>query len=98
MKRLNLLLLFFLVATLANAKIYKWVDENGSTHFSDKPYSSKAREVQIKGTGITVSGDGEPEEPQPVAKQPAKPIEKKSLTAREKKAEKEGQTPDEKGS
>ena len=89
MKRLNLLLLFFLLATLANAKIYKWVDENGSTHFSDKPYSPKAREVQIKGTGITVSGDGEPGEPEPEVKKPDKPARKENSVAKEKFAEKE---------
>jgi hypothetical protein len=40
--------------TFSYATIYKWVDEKGVTHFSDKPSSTKAEKVEIKGTGITV--------------------------------------------
>lgn len=35
--RAGLVLLLLLVATLAHATVYKWVDENGKVHFSDKP-------------------------------------------------------------
>jgi hypothetical protein len=45
-----------------DAKIYKWVDENGTIHFSDKPYSGDAKEVNVKGTGISVSGTSTPTE------------------------------------
>ena len=89
MKRLNLLLLFLLATTLANGKIYKWVDENGSTHFSDKPYSSEAREVQIKGTGISVARDEEAEKPQPAVEKPSRPAKKEKIVAKEKRTDKE---------
>ena len=54
MKKLFLISAFILLSTTANAKIYKWVDENGSVHFSDKPYSQEAKEVKVQGTGISV--------------------------------------------
>jgi hypothetical protein len=44
--------------TLSYAAIYKWVDENGTTHFSDKPSSSIAEKVEIKETGISVQKPG----------------------------------------
>jgi len=54
MKKLLLISAFILLSTSVNAKIYKWVDENGSIHFSDKPYSQDAKEVKVQGTGISV--------------------------------------------
>jgi hypothetical protein len=54
MKRLLSLAALVLLATAVHAKTYKWVDENGSIHFSDKPYSQDAKEVQVQGTGISV--------------------------------------------
>ena len=54
MKKLFLISAFILLSTSVNAKIYKWVDENGSVHFSDKPYSQEAKEVKVQGTGISV--------------------------------------------
>ena len=54
MKKLLLISILVLLSTTANAKIYKWVDENGSIHFSDKPYSQDAKEVNVQGTGISV--------------------------------------------
>ena len=32
----------------AIAEIYKWVDENGKVHFSDKPINDKSKQVQMK--------------------------------------------------
>jgi len=54
MKKLLFISVLVLLSTTANAKIYKWVDENGSIHFSDKPYSQDAKEVNVQGTGISV--------------------------------------------
>ena len=54
MKKLLLISALVLLSATANAKIYKWVDENGSVHFSDKPYSQDAKEVNVQGTGISV--------------------------------------------
>ena len=41
-------------------KIYKWVDETGTVHFSDKPYAEEAKEVNVKATGIRVTGNETP--------------------------------------
>jgi len=32
----------------ASAEVYRWVDENGRVHYSDKPVSDKAKTVDIK--------------------------------------------------
>lgn len=34
----------------AMAGVYKWVDENGKVHFSDKPMSDKAKPMKLKST------------------------------------------------
>jgi len=52
MKIFILTLLTVLLAMPAQAEIYKWVDHNGTIHFSDKPTSEQARKVQIRETGI----------------------------------------------
>ena len=54
MKKLLLISVLVLLSATANAKIYTWVDENGSVHFSDEPYSQDAKEVNVRGTGISV--------------------------------------------
>ncbi len=45
-----IVLLSFLLAisSIAQAKIYKWVDENGKTHFSDKPPENSDNTVVLK--------------------------------------------------
>lgn len=30
------------------AKVYRWVDENGKVHYSDKPFDDKSQEVEMK--------------------------------------------------
>jgi len=37
-----------LFSLTANAEIYKWTDENGKVHFSDKPVGEKAKALDIK--------------------------------------------------
>ena len=54
MKIIVLAALFLVITIMADAKIYKWVDENGTTHFTDKVYTDKAKEVIIQGTGINI--------------------------------------------
>ncbi|WP_299880819.1 tetratricopeptide repeat protein [uncultured Cocleimonas sp.] len=39
-----------LSSTLANAQMYKWIDANGQTHFSDKPHVS-AKKIKVDGSG-----------------------------------------------
>jgi hypothetical protein len=50
MKYILLLIVLIASTTAAEAKIYKWVDENGSVHFSDRPYSREAKEIQVRDT------------------------------------------------
>ncbi|GIU30027.1 DUF4124 domain-containing protein [Shewanella schlegeliana] len=45
--RIGLALLLLLAATFAHATIYKWVDEDGTVHFSDKPVKN-AEVVELK--------------------------------------------------
>jgi len=33
---------------MAHAEIYRWTDENGKVHFSDKPIGDKAKKIDIK--------------------------------------------------
>ena len=52
--RLQLVSFFcFCLATITSlschsAQVYKWVDENGKTHYSDKPYDEKSETIQIR--------------------------------------------------
>jgi hypothetical protein len=48
MRRLPLLLLLGVCASAWSATVYKWVDDNGVTHFSDQP-NPKAEKLQISG-------------------------------------------------
>ena len=58
------LILVVLLATLtggvARAAIYKWVDENGSMHFSDKPPQTKPAEVYTPGPVNTYKDETTP--------------------------------------
>lgn len=62
-------ILFALVAVSANAEIYKWTDENGQIHYSDKKPKAQKDAKQIKvntGKGNTAnSGGGSSNEPKP---------------------------------
>lgn len=49
---------------VANAEIYKWTDEQGRVHYSDKPVNKTAKEVQLRKQNITTT---------PAAKQHATP-------------------------
>ncbi|MCL1147486.1 DUF4124 domain-containing protein [Shewanella sp. 10N.261.52.F9] len=45
--RVSLILLLLLCTAFAHATVYKWVDEKGNVHFSDKPVKN-AEEVEFK--------------------------------------------------
>lgn len=52
-------LIVLLVALPAAAELYRWTDENGKVHFSDRPVSDDAEELEVKappklGQGNTV--------------------------------------------
>jgi hypothetical protein len=59
MHSLVLTALLLVITTTAHAKIYRWVDENGTTHYSDKAYTETAKEVEIRETGIDIQKTGE---------------------------------------
>jgi len=74
-------LAFFLIlfTLIAQAKIYRWTDNNGTVHFSDKPYSENAQEIKINETGIELdeaSDDDKPEQPAATAPVADKPFQK----------------------
>src|SRR5580658_4196629 len=48
MRGLPLLLLLIMSASASSATVYKWVDDNGVTHFSDQP-NPKAQKLEITG-------------------------------------------------
>lgn len=42
MRAILIIIFIVFLSTFACAEIYKWVDENGRIHFSDKPQNPKA--------------------------------------------------------
>lgn len=44
----GILLLVFIYLSPLQAEIYKWVDENGKTHYGDKPQTTDAEKIEIK--------------------------------------------------
>ena len=73
MRTAALAILLVIFVSAAQAKIYRWVDENGSVHFSDKPYSEKAEEIIILETGIDLdkTPDAEKEDQPATTESPA---------------------------
>ena len=50
MKTAALLLLCVLNGSFASANVYKWVDENGVTHYSqNKPVATETTQIKVKG-------------------------------------------------
>ena len=89
MRTIALAVLLVLFASTAQAKIYRWVDKNGTVHFSDKPYSENAQEIEINETGIELDEapvDEEQEQPAitaPVAEKPLQQPASKDKTTRD---------------
>ena len=48
MPKTLLLIVTFAVAATASAEIYKWTDDQGNTHYSDKPPATQAEVLDIK--------------------------------------------------
>lgn len=44
----GLLFISFAIFIPFSAQVYKWVDEHGKTHYSDKPHDEKSESVQIR--------------------------------------------------
>ncbi|MCU7828695.1 MAG: DUF4124 domain-containing protein [Candidatus Thiodiazotropha sp. (ex Myrtea sp. 'scaly one' KF741663)] len=56
------LLLLCLTALQADAAVYKWTDENGRVHFSDRPVHEAAEEKKIRATPKGASSQGLPQD------------------------------------
>jgi S1-C subfamily serine protease len=54
-----LILLMFVTSLSVEAKLYKWVDENGETHFSQTPPLDRNQEFESKNLGSTPEMDPE---------------------------------------
>lgn len=46
--RLYLAFLLCLLSFSAHTKVYKWTDENGKVHYSDKPIDEKSQQIKMK--------------------------------------------------
>lgn len=46
---------FYILTSISNAEVYKWVDENGKVHFSDKKIQPTAEEVEIKSNNSSLN-------------------------------------------
>ena len=42
-----MILVFIFSSGFTNAGVFKWVDENGNTHFGDRPQSKSVKEIKI---------------------------------------------------
>lgn len=51
------LLLIFLLPSLVIAELYRWTDENGQVHFSDRPHESHSEQVELKAPPLIGQGD-----------------------------------------
>lgn len=83
MRKTLLAFLLVMITVTVQAKIYRWVDENGSVHFSDKPYSEKAQEIVIQETGIELDGAPAAETEKPVPRTPPETEERPAATKKE---------------
>jgi hypothetical protein len=53
------LLGFIFLNGVVHAEVFKWVDENGKVHYSDRKISSKAQKVNVKTGAQTLGQDGQ---------------------------------------
>ncbi len=61
MKQLLLLLLYVTLLPLQAATVYKWVDDDGQVHYSNKPAHRNAEEIRVRDVYID-SGTSKPDE------------------------------------
>ena len=81
--RLTFFILLFAFGGLAAAEMYKWVDERGNTHFSDKPMGGDSK--AYKPPPIPTVPAAGPSGPLPPVKQTAKDTKYKSIAVVEPK-------------
>lgn len=51
------LLLIFLLPSLVIAELYRWTDENGQVHFSDRAQQSDSEQIELKAPPLIGQGD-----------------------------------------
>jgi glutaredoxin len=56
----TLALALLLCSVAASAQVFKWVDANGKTHYSDKPPPATAKQAQVTNASTGVSTEGMP--------------------------------------
>lgn len=89
MKLLSMIIVFALMAATSHAKIYKWVDENGTIHFSDKAYTLDAKEIKVRGTGLEVEKNAEQGQKQPSSRPAAQKRDDQATVEKKAKPEPE---------
>jgi hypothetical protein len=55
MRKISGLLILFFFASMTNAEIYKWTDEQGQIHFGDKPANKSAKQIQLRKQNISTT-------------------------------------------
>jgi len=58
MKACFSLLMFIFITSIANAEIYRWIDKDGKTQFSDRPLDSKTEKVKVDTQRNSYGGGG----------------------------------------
>lgn len=90
-----LLTLIFLIPPLLHAEVYKWTDENGQVHFTDRPRQAKSdqvEEVKIHSTnqaGISHDRKAKREKLLDVFQEEREDAAAEKMTLREKRKERE---------
>lgn len=86
------LAILVLITSIANAQVYKWIDEHGKTQYSDRPPSpgeaQNEKKINIK-TGISSTDDSEPAANKSLAEQKAE-FEKRRQQRQEQEAKQQG--------
>jgi hypothetical protein len=52
------LFIFVFITSIANAEIYRWIDKDGKTQFSDRPQNSKTEKVKVDTQRNSYGGGG----------------------------------------
>ena len=90
MLRFGLTLLFVLAPILAHAQLYKWVDENGHTQYSDRPPPAGVKSEKIdKGRNVAPPPPAAPGKAAPSAATREMEFRKRQMSAEELQKEEE---------
>ena len=80
--------LILVLAAIANADVYKWVDKDGKVQYSDQPpLSGDAKKMRRNSKDMALTPSSNP--PASTSAKPATPVADQELEYRKRKAEKE---------